>query len=251
MCSIQKLEPIRVGVLTDEPLRREGIASIFEDVPGNDCAPFTPVFGKMEELLSDSTLAFLVVDLHSPSSGLKTLEAIRSSRPELRSIVIGPEGDDKLILDSIQSGARAYLDLEASPQFLRKAVEEVTSGSIWAPRRILSQLIDQLLGVPDSSFTNTPPRLTERERQVLDLILTASSNREIASQLGIEERTVQAHVGRLMRKTGAENRIKLLMRTSNPELLKAAGIVDRRREDRRRGDRRQTPAPYPRDVTDQ
>lgn len=251
MCSIQKLEPIRVGVFTDEPLRREGIASIFEDVPGNGYAQLSPVFGMMEELLSDSTLAFLVVDLHSSSSGLRTLEAIRRRRPGLRSIVIGPEGDDKLILDSIMAGARAYLDLKASPQILRKAVEVVTSGSIWAPRRILSQLIDHLLGVPDTSFTNAPPRLTERERQVLDLILTARSNREIASQLGIEERTVQAHVGRLMRKTGAENRIKLLMRTSKPEFLKEANIVERRREDRRKGDRRQNPAPFSWNVTDQ
>ena len=57
----------------------------------------------------------------------------------------------------------------------------------------------------------TPPRLTDRERQVLDLILLARSNREIARELGIEERTVKAHVGRLMRKTGAENRIDLSM----------------------------------------
>jgi DNA-binding NarL/FixJ family response regulator len=52
-------------------------------------------------------------------------------------------------------------------------------------------------------------QLTVREQQVLDLILLARSNREIAQQLGIEERTVKAHVGRLMRKTGAENRIEL------------------------------------------
>jgi DNA-binding NarL/FixJ family response regulator len=251
MCSIEKFETIRVGVLSDEPLRLEGIASIFGGVPGDGSAPLTPVFGKMEELLSDSTLAFLMVDLHSSSSGLMTLDAIRRRRPGLRSIVIGPEGDDKLILDSIEAGARAYLDLTAGPRIIRKAIEEVSNGSIWAPRRILSRLIDNLLVVPDSSFTNAPPHLTERERQVLDLILTACSNREIASQLGIEERTVQAHVGRLMRKTGAENRINLVMRSSEPELLEAAGIVDRRREDRRRGDRRQGSAPSSRDVTNQ
>ncbi len=59
------------------------------------------------------------------------------------------------------------------------------------------------------------PHLTARERQVLDLILLARSNREIARELGIEERTVKAHVGRLMRKTGAENRIDLSMRALN------------------------------------
>ena len=54
--------------------------------------------------------------------------------------------------------------------------------------------------------------MTDRERQVLEHILMARSNREIARQLGIEERTVKAHVGRLMRKTGADNRIELSMR---------------------------------------
>ena len=88
----------------------------------------------------------------------------------------------------------------------------VTSGSIWAPRRLLSKLIDRLLTVPDANPASTNPYLTARERQVLELILLARSNREIARQLGIEERTVKAHVGSLMRKTGVDNRIELSMR---------------------------------------
>jgi DNA-binding NarL/FixJ family response regulator len=251
MSSSHELEPIRVGVLADEPLRVEGIASIFEELPCDGCAPFLPVFGSMEELLSDRTVSFLVVDMHSGSGGVKILEAIRRRRPGLRLIVIGPEGDDKLVLDSIAAGARGYLDLKADPQIVRQAVEAVTGGSIWAPRRLLSRLIDRLLGPPDAAFTNAPPSLTERERQVLELILTARSNREIARELGIEERTVQSHVSRLMRKTGTDNRINLLMRSSNPELLQAAGIVGRRRVDRRSGDRRAAPSPTLRDVNDQ
>jgi len=238
----QELEPIRVGVLTDEPLRLEGTASIFDELPGSGNARLSPVFGTMDELLSDCELAFLMVDLHSGSSGIKILDTIRRRRPGLRLIVIGPEGDDQFVMDSITAGARAYLDLKATPRVVRDAIEVVTSGSIWAPRRLLSQLIDRLLGVPDVSFTHVPPSLTERENQVLELILLARSNREIARQLGIEERTVQAHVGRLMRKTGADNRIDLLMRASKPELLKAAGIVDRRRANRRRSERRGTSA---------
>jgi DNA-binding CsgD family transcriptional regulator len=99
------------------------------------------------------------------------------------------------------------------------------------------------------SFTNAQHHLTNRERQVLEMILLAHSNREIAHDLGIEERTVQAHVGRLMRKTGADNRIDLLIRTSNPSLLKAAGIMERRRGDRRKGERRQPTTLIPPPVT--
>ena len=242
----RNVDPIRVGVLSDEPLRLEGLASIFEHSPAEGGAQLIPVVGKMDELLSDSTLEYMVVDLNSSSESLWTLAAIRLKRPNMRLIVIGPENDDNLVLESIMAGARAYLDLKASPEIVHKAVEEVISGCIWAPRRLLSTLIDRLLGTSDDSLTNDPPRLTERERQVLDLILQAYSNREIARELGIEDRTVQAHVGRLMRKTGAENRLDLLMRASNPALLDAAGISDHRHDDRRSTDRRRIPPLGPR-----
>ena len=166
-------------------------------------------------MLARATLEYLVIDMQSSSGGLAILDTIRRARPSLRLIVIGPEGNDELVLESIVAGARAYLDLSADIAMIRQAIEVVTSGSIWAPRRLLSKLIDRLLKVPDSSLTNAAPRLTAREKEVLDLILQARSNREIARQLGIEERTVKAHVGRLMRKTGADNRIELSMRTLN------------------------------------
>jgi DNA-binding NarL/FixJ family response regulator len=100
---------------------------------------------------------------------------------------------------------------------VRIAIDEVIGGRICAPRRVLSKLIDRLLTVSDSSLTNAPPRLTSREVQVVELILLARSNREIARNLGIGTQTVTAHVGRLMRKTGTDNRINLasFMRKSN------------------------------------
>lgn len=244
MSLIQKAEPIRVGVLTDEPLRLVGLNSIFEQSSGEGYASLTPVIGQIDELLADPALEYLVVDLNSSNCGLRILDVIRVKRPKMRLIVIGPENDDALVMESIMAGARAYLDLKVSPRIVRQAIEVVTSGSIWASRRLLSTLIDRLMGDSDTSLTNDPPPLTDRERQVLDLILTARSNREIARELGIEERTVQAHVGRLMRKTGADNRIDLLMRASSPALLEAAGIKDRRLDDRRRDDRRRDDRRY-------
>ncbi len=239
MSSNQTNEPVRVGLLTDEPLRMEGLTGIFDEHPSNGFAPLIPVFGDFEGLLSDSTLVYLVVDLHSNSSGLDTVVAIRHRRPDMRLIVIGPDRDDKLILGLILVGARAYLEQKANPRIVRQAIDTVISGSIWAPRRLLSMSIDKLRSLPDASPVSPHPRLTERERQVLELILNARPNREIAQELGIEESTVQAHVGRLLRKTGVENRIGLLMSASNPALLEAAGIPDRRLGDRRQSERRQ------------
>jgi DNA-binding NarL/FixJ family response regulator len=211
---------IRVGLLTDEPIRLAGLTSIFENYGQEGQPKLVPVIGSMDELFTDPTLVFLVVDLHSSSGGIGKLEAIRRARPDVRLIVIGPEGNDELVLESIIAGARAYLDLKADPEVVRQAIEVVTSGSIWAPRRLLSKLIDRLLIVSETGLTGADARLTTREQQVLELILLARSNREIASQLGIEERTVKSHVGRLMRKTGSDNRIALSMRALNRSLVK-------------------------------
>lgn len=211
--------PIRIGVTSDEPIRLAGMTSIF-DLPAQQGRPqLVPVTGPLQDLLGHKSLGYLVVDLHSSSLGLSVLETIRQSRPDLRLIVIGPEGDDELVLNSIVAGARAYLDLTAGPETVRQAIEVVTEGSIWAPRKLLSRLIDRLLKRPEEVPPEASKRLTSREKQVLDLILMARSNREIAEELGIEERTVKTYVGRLMRKAGADNRIKLSMSALSVSLM--------------------------------
>jgi len=219
---------IRIGVVADEPIRTAGLASIFDQPAQQGQPQLVPIVARMDDLLADSTLEYLVIDLHAALGSLETLESIRQIRPNIRLIVIGPEGDDELVLSSIVAGARGFLDLTAGPDVVRKAVEVVTSGSIWAPRRLLSKLIDRLLKVPDAAPQVAGPQLTSREQQVLKLILMARSNREIAEQLGIEERTVKAYVGRLMRKTGADNRIKLSMSALNRSLVPSESILPNR-----------------------
>jgi len=216
-------KPIYIGLVSDEPIRLAGLIGVFEDQPQNGQGSLIPVPGTLEEMLSSTAIEFLILDLHS-AGGLETLTLIRRARPELRLIVLGPEGNDDLVLDCIVAGARAYLDPAAEPQAIRTAIHIMMEGSIWAPRRLLSKLIDRLLSKRDTSLASEDAHLTLRERQVLELILKARSNREIAGQLGIEERTVKAHVGRLMRKAGVDNRIELSMRALSRSLAHTRDI---------------------------
>lgn len=202
-------QTIRVGLIAGEPVRDAGLKTIFDLPAQDDQAQLVPVIGSLMELLALDGIEYVVVDLHSSLGGLEALETIRRVRPEIRSIVIGPEGDEELMLTSIIAGARAYLGHSAGPEIVRKAIEVVTTGSIWAPRRLLCRVIDRLLSTPSVQQATTVQQLTPREQQVLELILNAHSTREIAARLGIEQRTVKAYIGRLMRKTGADNRVKL------------------------------------------
>lgn len=226
MSSICSPDPIRIGVASEEPIRLTGLTSIFDQPARAGRPPLVPVAGKLEELLEAGSLGYLVVDLQSWPSGLEILDTIRRRRPDLRLIVIGPQGNDGLVLDSIIAGARAFLSFTADPETVFKAIEVVTEGSIWAPRKLLSRLIDRLLKTPENRGAGADMHLTERERQVLELITMARSNREIAEELGIEERTVKTYVGRLMRKTGADNRIKLSMSALSLSLMEKQGMMN-------------------------
>jgi len=202
-------DTIRIGVAADEPIRVAGLASVF-DQPGRETqAHLAPVVASLPELLAQNDIEYIVVDLHSAPDAFEALKTIVRERPDVRSIVIGPEGDDELVLNAIIAGARGFLGESAGPELVRNAIEVVTSGSIWAPRRLLCRVIDRLLKNRGTAQEAGNTQLTTREQQVLELIMGAHSTREIASRLGIEQRTVKAYVGRLMRKSGADNRIKL------------------------------------------
>jgi DNA-binding NarL/FixJ family response regulator len=221
MSANRKTESIRIGIMADEPIRLAGLSSIFDQPGQQGRAQLVPLPGTMRQLLTKPSLKYLVVDMQSSPNGMKTLEMVRRARPDLRMIVIGPAGNEELVMKCIVAGARAYLDLSANPETVREAVGIVTQGSIWAPRRLLSKLIDRLLDNPEGGPVTLPSfRLTSREHQVLELIMKARSNREIALQLGIEERTVRAHLARLMRKAGVDNRIKLSMSPLGRSLVK-------------------------------
>lgn len=203
------LRPIRIGILAAEPLRVAGLASIFDLPEQPTHGRLVPVVVSIEELIASPDIEYVVIDLNAAQGKLEILETVRKARPQIRLIVIGPEEDDELVMKAIVAGARGFLGRSSGPTAVRKAIEAVTAGSIWAPRYLLSRLIDQLLQAPQPAPVRPKPQLTPREEQVLKLILNAQSTREIARQLGIEQRTVKAYVAKLMHKAGVDNRVKL------------------------------------------
>ncbi|MGD0889742.1 MAG: response regulator transcription factor, partial [Acidobacteriaceae bacterium] len=119
----------------------------------------------------------------------------------------GTETSPEYIQRIIGAGAKGYLTLTARETELAMAIEMVRDGSVWAPRRVLSRLLDRQPGF--SGTASTPPKFTPREMQVLELLRAGRSNREIGLALEIDESTVKAHIGRLLRKVGVNNRIAL------------------------------------------
>ena len=203
------LEPTRIGLVSSEPIRRLGMASAFEDH-----AAIVVVAGDLETVLASAAVGYLLLDVSHDVGWMEALLRVRKARQDMRVIVVGPAQNSELMVRSLIAGARGYLDPNSGPSAIRRSMETVIEGYIWAPRRVLSVLIDRLL----SQAAVTPARavataFSPRERQVLDLITEGNSNRQIALELGIEERTVKAYVASLFRKVGVENRVSLSVTT--------------------------------------
>jgi DNA-binding NarL/FixJ family response regulator len=124
-----------------------------------------------------------------------------------------------MALRALCAGAKGYIEESASASEFKQAMRVVHSGSVWVSRHLISKFIERVTTVPRSTTREEPLVFTEREREVLHLLVSGRSNREIGTALGIEERTVKAHVAKLMRKAGVTNRIALSVQALTHSLL--------------------------------
>jgi DNA-binding NarL/FixJ family response regulator len=158
-----------------------------------------------------SHLAVAIIDSPADGSVLELVAACRRLRPQLGVIVLGAETEPEHIEKIIGAGAKGYLSHSANEAELKMAIAVVLDGSVWAPRKVLARLLEQSLQGTEVAAP-AKVRFTKREHEVLRLLVLGHPNRQIATLLGVDEGTVKAHMGRLMRKAGVDNRTALSMR---------------------------------------
>jgi len=197
---------IHIAVVDSDPLRFIGLRSLFDDEPDLELSAAT-----LEELprLQNVDLVLLGNRSSGGNSVFDVMASLKAVRPDVRIIVTGTGADDEAILRALAAGAKGYVDEAASPSEFVQAIRVVNQGSVWAPRRVMSIFIDRVTSSPGKIFPAGRVSFTDREKEVLELLVAGRSNREIGQALTIEERTVKAHVAKLMRKVGVQNRIAL------------------------------------------
>jgi len=207
---------IRIAVLESDPLRFVGFRALFDSESDLEILassiPEVPTLGSVDLVLLGSRNGVNLFD---------TMAGLKAARPDLKIIVTGSGADDETILKALAAGAKGYVDEAAAPLEFVQAIRMVHQGSVWAPRRVLSTFIERVTTSPGRIFPAGRVTFTEREKEVLELLVAGRSNKEIGSALGIEERTVKAHVAKLMRKVGVQNRIALSVHAITHNLVTA------------------------------
>lgn len=152
------------------------------------------------DILKGHTLSRFIRSIQTKSPHTRVLYLLSRTIP-----------DEHLITD-IKGGIRGYIKSTDSPIAMIKAVHAVHGGEIWAERRILEKAISKPMLLPETLQSQIPglPPLTNREMEVLTMVLQGASNREIADSNSISERTVKTHLYRVYRKLNVKSRTKAI-----------------------------------------
>jgi DNA-binding NarL/FixJ family response regulator len=215
MGAAESKRQIRVLIVDDHPVFREGLRHILESEPGIEVVAEadTGELGLREARRHRPDV--VILDVNMPAlDGLQAARRLREELPGIAVIVLTAYHDEQQMIRALRSGAAAYYAKDVPPGELLAAVQEVASGRCILQGRSLSreQLGRWLArrafaeegGLSLAEEFGTP--LTEREMEVLRCVAVGMSNKEVASRLGISEQTVKNHMTAILRKLGVSDR---------------------------------------------
>jgi len=195
---------IHIAVVESDPLRFIGFRALLDSELELELHSASAA-----EIATKKDIDLILLGSRGSQNLFDLMAGLKASRPDLRILVTGMGADDETILKALMAGAKGYVDEAATPAEFAQAIRIVLEGSVWAPRRVLSMFIERVSSSPGKIFPAGRVVFTDREKEVLELLVAGRANKEIGAALGIEERTVKAHVAKLLRKVGVQNRVTL------------------------------------------
>jgi DNA-binding NarL/FixJ family response regulator len=190
-------KPVRLLVVDDHHIVRRGLIALLATVPEMQVVAEASDGQEAIALYRQHQPDVTLMDLRmNTMNGVETTRAIRAEFPNARIIVLTTFDGDEDIYRALQAGARGYLLKGMDTEELLSAIRTVHSGKSRIPASVAERLAERM---------NTPS-LTDRETEVLRLIVGGNSNKEIAAALFISEATVKTHINSLLSKLGVTDR---------------------------------------------
>jgi len=206
----------RVMVVDDHPMWRDAVARDLAEA-GYDVVATASDGAQAVRVFAAARPDVVVLDLQLPDmSGVAVTVALQAADPSVRVLVLSASGEQQDVLDAVKAGAAGYLLKSAARSEFLDAVRRTADGdAVFTPglaALVLGEFRRMATAAPDAGAGGSAdvPRLTERETEILRMVATGLSYKQIASRLVLSHRTVQNHVQNILGKLHLHNRVELV-----------------------------------------
>jgi DNA-binding NarL/FixJ family response regulator len=202
-------EKIKVLVADDHQLFVDGVKLILKKHPDVQVVAEAGDGASLLSLLKETAIDLVITDLSMPGmKGIELVKAIKQKHPQVKLLVVTMHNDQEIISEILQAEAEGYILKNSGKTEMLEAVDDLMNGKTHYDKEVLHLLV-QKIKKEKQTVTKTKP-LTERELQILSLIVKEFTSKEIAEQLGISKQTVDTHRMHIMEKTGAQTLVGLI-----------------------------------------
>jgi DNA-binding NarL/FixJ family response regulator len=213
------MEPLRVLIADDHPLFRKGMRALLTATAGTEVIGEATTGQEAIELAAALQPDVILMDLQMPGiNGIEATRQILHTSPHIRILVVTLFEDDASIFSALRAGARGYILKDAQEEEMLRAIRAVGSGEAIFSPAIATRLMDFFAAprpaVPKEIF----PTLTEREREILQMIARGRTNNDIAKELALSSKTVGNYVSNIFSKLQVADRAQAIIRARDAGL---------------------------------
>jgi DNA-binding NarL/FixJ family response regulator len=216
------MNPIRVVLVDDHAIVREGLSSMLSTQPDMDIVGEAGTGVEAVALIERTQPDVVLLDLEMPDmNGVAVLEQTRNFTPTPRVLILTAYGSDERILEAVRAGAKGYLLKEASLSEVLHAVRVVADGGSLLEPAVTERLLRSMerLLRDERKQKTLKELLTQRERDILTYIARGFSNKAIASEMHLAERTIKFYATILFEKLGVNNRTEAVAKALQEQLI--------------------------------
>lgn len=212
-------ETTRVVLVDDHPVYRDGLTMLLESIGEVEVVGVAEDGAAAIEVVERTDPDVVVMDVQMPGlDGIAATRELTARHPHLAVVVLTMSEDDETVFSAMRAGARGYLVKGSSQHEIVRAIRSVDTGELVFGAAVAQRVLAYFAGRPSAPDTPAFPQLTEREREILDLLAAGRSNPQIAQSLYLSPKTVRNNVSNIFAKLQVADRSEAIVRARDAGL---------------------------------